>query len=250
MSVTDSLSPPLQILYQDDALVAINKPAGMLLHRSWLDSRETRFVLQALRNQLGQYVFPVHRLDRPTSGVLLFALNSDSARLITQQFEARRVRKTYLAVVRGWLNGAGRIDYPLTEQLDKIADRLANPNKTPQAAISDYQCLGLAELPYACGPHASSRFSLLRLEPHTGRKHQLRRHLKHVFHPIIGDSNHGDKKQNRAFAAHSGVGRLLLHAESLQLVHPHQDKLLDLCAPTDGAWQQAAACLGFQGLPE
>lgn len=239
-------TPLLPILYQDAYLVAINKPAGMLVHRSWLDRHETRFAMQTLRDQIGQHVYPVHRLDRPTSGVLLFALSSDTARHITAEWTAKTVHKTYLAVVRGWLSGCARIDYPLKEPLDKIADCHANAHKPAQSAITDYQSLGLAELAYPCGPHPSSRFSLLRLSPHTGRKHQLRRHMKHLFHPIIGDSNYGDKKQNRAFAQHSGIGRLMLHAESLQLNHPISATPLHIHAPTDAAWQQAQTWLNLQ----
>ncbi len=239
-------APQLPILYQDDTLVAICKPAGMLVHRSWLDQHETRFAMQTLRDQIGQHVFPVHRLDRPTSGVLLFALNSHTARLLSQQFEAQQIRKSYLAIVRGWLHGSGRIDYPLKETLDKIADCMADHNKPPQSAITDYRCLGLSELPYPCGPHPSSRFSLLQLQPHSGRKHQLRRHLKHLFHPILGDSNYGDKKQNRALAAHTGIPRLLLHAESLSFQHPHNGTALTLNAPVDNDWQHIAAIMAFR----
>ena len=113
----------LEILYQDEYLVVVNKPAGMLVHRSWLDTHETQFVMQTLRDQIGQYVFPIHRLDRPTSGVLLFALNSEIANLMCQQFEQKTVQKSYLAIVRGYLQGEGQIDYPLKIQLDKIADK-------------------------------------------------------------------------------------------------------------------------------
>ncbi|MCP2040891.1 tRNA pseudouridine65 synthase [Neisseria sp. HSC-16F19] len=243
------MSVLLHILYHDDCLVAVNKPAGMLVHRSWLDTHETRFVMQTLRDQIGQYVYPLHRLDRPTSGVLLFALNPETARQMAVQFEQQRIEKHYLAVVRGWLLGEGRIDYALKEPLDKIADCMAEPDKAAQTAVSDYRCLGVAELPYACGPHPSSRFSLMRLSPLTGRKHQLRRHLKHVFHPILGDSNYGDKKQNRALAAYTGVRRLMLHAHSLVFTHPQAGGQVRVEAPTDAVWQQMEDILQFR-LPE
>ena len=130
----------LEILYQDEYLIAVNKPAGMLVHRSWLDKHETQFVMQTLRDQIGQHVFPIHRLDRPTSGVLLFALKcSKSLNSLCLQFEQKQVEKSYLAVVRGYLNGAGEIDYPLKVQLDKIADKFAQEDKTPQSAVSFYQ---------------------------------------------------------------------------------------------------------------
>ena len=129
----------LEILYQDEYLVAVNKPAGMLVHRSWLDTHETQFVMQTLRDQIGQHVFPIHRLDRPTSGVLLFALNSEIANLMCQQFEEKTVQKSYLAIVRGYLQGEGQIDYPLKIQLDKIADKFAQEDKAPQEAVTDYR---------------------------------------------------------------------------------------------------------------
>lgn len=124
----------LNLLYQDEYLVAVNKPAGMLVHRSWLDRHETQFVMQTLRDQIGQHVFPIHRLDRPTSGVLLFALNGEIAKLLCEQFEQKQVEKSYLAVVRGYLKEQGRIDYPLKVQLDKIADKFAQQDKAPQDA--------------------------------------------------------------------------------------------------------------------
>ena len=123
----------LEILYQDEHLVAVNKPAGMLVHRSWLDQHETVFVMQTLRDQIGQHVFTVHRLDKPTSGVLLMALSSDVARLLSQQLENHQMNKVYHAVVRGYVSEDGTVDYALTEELDKIADKFANPDKAPQS---------------------------------------------------------------------------------------------------------------------
>lgn len=166
----------IEILYQDDDLVVVNKPAGMLVHRSWLDSHETVFVMTTLRDQFGCHVYPVHRLDRPTSGALLFALSSEVARTLSVQFEQHTVEKSYLAVVRGYLLGAGRIDYPLKVKLDKIADKFADTDKAPETAITDYQNLATCELPIISTPrYATSRYSLMSLTPITGRKHQLRR---------------------------------------------------------------------------
>ena len=137
----------LEILYQDEVLVAVNKPAGMLVHRSWLDRHETQFVMQTLRDQIGQLVYPIHRLDRPTSGVLLFALNSEIANLLCQQFEQKQIEKQYLAVVRGYVTGHGEIDYPLKVQLDKIADKFSQPDKAPQSAVTFYEGLQTVEMP-------------------------------------------------------------------------------------------------------
>ena len=182
----------LEILYQDDVLVAVNKPAGMLVHRSWLDRHETQFVMQTLRDQIGQLVYPIHRLDRPTSGVLLFALNSEIANLLCQQFQQKQTEKQYLAVVRGYVTGHGKIDYPLKIQLDKIADKFSQQDKAPQSAVTFYEGLQTVEMPYGVGRYATSRYSLVRLVPKTGHKHQLRRHMKHIFHPILGDTQYGD----------------------------------------------------------
>lgn len=223
----------LEILYQDEDLIAVNKPAGMLVHRSWLDKHATQFVMQTLRDQIGQHVFPIHRLDRPTSGVLLFALKSEIAKQMCLQFEQKQVAKRYLAVVRGYLEGSGQIDYPLKPKLDKIADKFAAEDKQAQVAISAYQGLATIEVPIAVGRYQSARYSFVRLTPHTGRKHQLRRHLKHIFHPIIGDTQYGDLHQNRAFADYFGINRLLLHAEALSIVHPTTAQNLTIVAPLD-----------------
>lgn len=264
-------SQPLQILYQDEHCIAINKPAGMLVHRSWLAKHETQFVMQTLRDQIGQHVFPIHRLDRPTSGVLLFALDSDSARQLSQAFEHRQVSKTYWAVVRGYMgkiNGEdkddGRIDYPLSIIKDKIADKhsLANDkrkmqqierlenksinnDKQTQDAVTDWQVLATSEQPFqARARFATSRYSWLELKPHTGRKHQLRRHMKHIFHPIIGDTSYGDHHQNRAIREHIGVSRLMLHARSLTFVNL-AGEMITVTAPIDNDWQMLMDRFGW-----
>ena len=227
----------LEILYQDEVLVAVNKPAGMLVHRSWLDRHETQFVMQTLRDQIGQLVYPIHRLDRPTSGVLLFALNSEIANLLCLQFEQKQIEKQYLAVVRGYMTGNGEIDYPLKVQLDKIADKFSQPDKAPQSAVTFYEGLQTVEMPYGVGRYATSRYSLVRLIPQTGRKHQLRRHMKHIFHPILGDTQYGDLHQNRALMEHTGCTRLLLHAEKLTFVHPLTQRPMTIQAGLDAQWQ-------------
>lgn len=235
----------LEILYRDNELIAINKPAGMLVHRSWLDKHETQFAMQTLRDQIGQHVFPIHRLDRPTSGVLLFALNAEMARLMSEQFERHQIQKSYLAVVRGYLLGEGRVDYPLKVQQDKIADKFSQA-KAPQLAITDYRSLAQVEMPYPAGKFATARYSLVQLFPKTGRKHQLRRHLKHLFHPIMGDTNYGDLHQNRALSTHTGCDRLFLHAQSLEFIHPKIWQKVHISAPLDRQWQSLFSQFGWR----
>lgn len=238
----------LELLYQDDYFVAINKPAGLLVHRSLIDKHETQFAVQLLRDQIGQKVYPVHRLDRPTSGVLLFALDSDTARQVTEQFTQGLVHKTYLALVRGFCAPEGVIDYPLKEELDAIADAKAHPDKPAQAAITHYRSLQQFELPFASGKHATSRYAWLELQPKTGRKHQLRRHLKHIFHPILGDTTHGDGKQNKLFREQLGCERLLLHAQALQFQHPRSQVIVEIQAPLAEELTQVLQLVAKQSL--
>jgi tRNA pseudouridine65 synthase len=233
------------VLYQDEHLIAVNKPAGWLVHRSWLDRHETKFVMQTVRDQIGQHVFTVHRLDRPTSGVLLMALSSDVARMLSQQFERHQVQKTYHAVVRGYVLEEGTIDYALTEELDKLADKYADPDKCPKSAVSHYRPLATVEMPVAIGRYTTSRYSLVELKPETGRKHQLRRHMVHIRHPIIGDTAHGDLRQNRGMAQHFSCPRLMLHASHLQLNHPVTAEKLTISAPWDDTWQGVMSQFGW-----
>ncbi|SCC25595.1 tRNA pseudouridine(65) synthase TruC [Gilliamella intestini] len=226
-----------EILYQDDDLIAINKPSGWLVHRSWLDKNETVVVMQTLRDQIGQHVFPIHRLDRPTSGVLLFALSSDVARMMSEQFATKKIEKTYHAIVRGYLEGESVIDYPLVEELDRIADKFSNKNKPEQDAVTFYKSISKIEVPIKVGKFDTARYSFIELKPQTGRKHQLRRHMKHIFHPILGDSKHGDLHQNRAFVAYFNIKRLMLHASKLEITHPIDNKIITIEAKLDQNWQ-------------
>ena len=217
---SDLQHEPLEILYQDDYLVAVNKPSGLLVHRSMIDRHETRFALQEVRNQIGQRVYPLHRLDKPTSGVLVFALSSEMAREMGPQFESGSVKKTYLAVVRGYAPESGVIDHALKEELDKMTDRKARQDKPAQEAITEFRRLATVELPLAIDRYPQSRYSLVEARPLTGRKHQIRRHMKHIAHPIIGDAKHGKGNHNRYFAEHFGADRLLLACTEMEVLHP------------------------------
>jgi len=227
----------LEILYQDEYLVAINKPSGLLVHKSPIDKHETKFALQMVRDQIGQYVYPVHRLDKPTSGVLVFALSSEVASLLSEQFKSHSIQKEYLAVVRGYTKESDLIDYDLKVILDKKADRDRSKNKEPQEAQTFYECLSTVELPYAVSRYPVARYSLLRLLPKTGRKHQLRRHMKHILHPIVGDTKYGRNEHNRLFREKFECHRLLLHANNILFVHPISGKKLELEAKMDETFQ-------------
>lgn len=231
------------MLYQDADLVVVVKPAGLLVHRSDVDRHETRFLLQALRNQLGRRLYPVHRLDKPTSGLMVFALDPGIAAALAPAFSGGEVVKTYLGVVRGWISAPQCIDYPLLDEPDRYAGRVASAAARP--ALTELWPLARAELPIPVGPYPGARYSLLALRPRQGRRHQLRRHLKHIFHPLLGDTSHGDGAHNRLARAHLGCRRLLLHAWALRLRHPRSGELLDFRAPPGGQFSAVLASLGW-----
>lgn len=223
------------IIFCDEALVAINKPAGLLVHPSWLDKSETRNAMKELRNLLNRWVFPVHRLDKPTSGVLLFAFDKENARILSELFATQQVNKSYLALVRGYTKPAETIDYPLKRVWDKMTDHPDKKNSPDQDAITSYENLATVELPFAMPPHPTARYSLIRVMPKTGRFRQIRRHMKHIFHPIIGDHKHGDNRHNKLFSAEFACNRLMLHAHTLSFSHPvtGQELLLQADLPAD-----------------
>jgi tRNA pseudouridine65 synthase len=199
----------LEIVYQDDHLIAINKPHGLLVHRSSIASDAKEFALQLLRDQVGRFVSPVHRLDRKTSGLLLFAFDKDVEIAMHQQFQNGAVKKKYLAVLRGHAPDQLDIDYPLAKE-----------NGNMQEAFTSFVTLKRAELDIAFGKHQTSRYSLVEAQPTTGRMHQLRRHFAHIFYPIIGDRKHGCNKQNKFFKEQWEMTTMLLHASELAFIHP------------------------------
>jgi tRNA pseudouridine65 synthase len=230
--------PVLKILYQDEYLVAVDKPAGLFVHRSFMDKDEIYFALQLIRDQIGQYVYPLHRLDRPTSGVLIFALTQDVARLMGQAFSERKIQKIYYALTRGHLLNDGIIDYPLKEKLDDLGDKNVSRDKEAQNAITDYYSVATASLQVPLGKYSNVRYSLIKCRPHTGRRHQIRRHLAHLRHPIIGDINYGDNKQNPFFGEHFGFKRLMLIAKQVNFIHPVTGTSVTIEAEFDTQWQQ------------
>ncbi|MCF8052901.1 MAG: pseudouridylate synthase [Desulfobacterales bacterium] len=216
----------LEILYRDDYLVAVNKPAGIMVHRSRIAAPRERFVLQMLRAQVGQRVYPVHRLDRPTSGALLFALDRASASEMTGRFARKEIEKTYVAVVRGFVAEEGRIELPLR------ADVYKGPNQAViKPAQTLFRRLAQIEVPYPVGKYSTARYSLLEVRPVTGRMHQIRRHLRDIAHPVIGDTRHGDSHHNRFVRETLGCRRLLLASVRLEFSHPITGQPVSITAP-------------------
>jgi len=242
-------SRPLAVLWQGEDCVAIHKPAGWLVHRTGLDAGETRFVVQTLRDQLGQPVYPVHRLDKGTSGVLIMALSTVAARRLSSQFERREVHKRYVAMVRGWPPGAVRVDHPLRPD-DAPSDSPA------QDAVTDFRLLAQCALEVPVDRYPQTRVALVEALPVTGRRHQIRRHLKHLAHPIIGDATHGKGAHNRWWAERLGVQRLWLHALSLSLPHPVEPGgWLHIASPLsspdlNGDWQSLLGAEPWQWLSD
>lgn len=225
----------LEILYEDADLIAINKPHGLLVHKSARAADVKEFAVQLLRDQIGQRVYPVHRLDRKTSGVLLFAKNPAANRHFQQMFMHRQIDKTYLALVRGYAPEEGIIDYPLKE------------GEKSQEAQTKYRRLRTYEIPWAQGKFSSARYSLVELTPLTGRYHQLRKHMAHIFHPIIGDRPHGCNKQNRLWLEKIGLKEMLLHA-SLLVIPFEKERQLEIKAPMSKIFQKVLSLLDEKPL--
>ncbi len=225
----------MKILYQDQFLIAVNKPAGLLVHRSNLDKNETEFALQQVRELANKFVYPIHRLDKPTSGVLLFALSSDIAQVMSDKFKTDEIGKKYLAIVRGFTKEKETIDYPLR----KIKERFGKPSiKTDetQDAITQLTRLATIELDNAVDKYPTSRYSLVELTPKTGRRHQLRRHMKHISHPIIGDPKYGKSSHNNFFKDQLNCSKLLLAAISLNFSHPVTEEDIEIYAEPDDSF--------------
>jgi len=224
----------LEILYEDAYLVAINKPNGLLVHRTKLANDAEEFALQRLRNQIEKHVYPIHRLDRKTSGVLLFGLNEDIHKSMQQAFANKKISKKYLAIVRGYTENKGTINYPLKKENGKL-----------QEAITNYQTLDRMEIELPFGIHNTSRYSLVEVYPLTGRQHQIRKHLAHILHPIIADRPHGDNQQNKLFKEKFGLMTMMLHARSLQFTHPDSKQKIKIEASLNAEFRRMIDFLGF-----
>jgi tRNA pseudouridine65 synthase len=235
----------LPILYQDGDLVVVNKCAGLLVHRSAIDRHEREFALQTVRDQIGRLVYPVHRLDRPTSGALVFALSPQSARFLANEFAECRIHKKYLAVVRGCPPPELVVDYPLKEELDAKSDGMARTNKAAQSAVTHVRTLATYDFPVPVDKYPTSRYSLVCALPKTGRKHQIRRHLRHLGHPIVGDVRYGSGKHNRFFRDSMKIDRLLLACTEISFQHPRENRILRVRAPLADDFRVLVETLGW-----
>lgn len=220
------LPESLPFLYRDSDLLVAAKPAGLLVHRTKIDFHEPNNLVDALSRHLDKKVYPVHRLDKPTSGLLIFALNPDTARKLSVQFEHGEIQKSYIAVVRGYTQPHGRIEHSVKDK-DK-------PRQKRVPATTTYTTLRTIELPYRVDRYPTTRYSLLTIEPITGRRHQIRQHMKHIHHPLVGDTSYGKTLHNQLFCRVFKCNRLLLHASMLKFRHPGSDEVLTVgCDPTD-----------------
>ena len=213
---------PLQILYQDDSCAVVDKPSGMIVHRGW--ANDDVDLLRVTRDALGRYVYPLHRLDRGASGAVLFALNEEAARTLNRSFADRSMDKRYLALTRGHPPEHGLIDHPIPRE----------PGEERVPAQTEYFRIGSFE-----------RYALVMAVPKTGRLHQIRRHLKHLSCPLIGDVRYGKGEHNRLFREQYALDRLALHAAALRFVHPSTGQRVTVRAPLSGSF---AECLSRLSL--
>lgn len=233
---SEPASIQLPVVYRDDRFVAIHKPSGLLVHRTPLDKRETQFAIQLLRDQVGQMVTPCHRLDRPTSGVLLFAFDQEAHSALSIAFQEKQVSKTYQAIVRGFAPEIGVIEHPLRKFED---DDARIKSDTTQEAKTAFRLLSKSELPLPIHHYSATRYSLVELRPETGRRHQIRRHLAHINCPIIGDTRYGDSIHNITFRQRYGIQRLFLAATEVTFQHPFSLEMINIQAPLAIEFQAA-----------
>ena len=224
----------LEIIHQDEYIIAINKPHGLLVHQSPIARDAEEFALQLLKNQIGKFVWPCHRLDRKTGGLLLFALDKETEKEIQMLFRDNKIKKRYLAIVRGHTPDHLVIDYPLMKE-----------NGVMQDAITHFRTLQRTELPIPFGKHETSRYSLVEAEPQTGRMHQLRKHFAHINHPIIGDRPHGCNKQNKLFKERWQMDSMMLHASALDFQHPKTKEHLYLTVKPQPEFQRTLGILNL-----
>ena len=224
--------PDIELLHDGGGMLAVHKPAGLLVHRSAIDAQEADDLVSRLRQQLGAPVWLVHRLDKGTSGVLALGRSAQVASTLAAAWNTGQVHKQYLALVRGWPSDHGQTDQPLARDPE-----LPSQGQPQLPASTRWQLLRRLELPLQTHPdHTSTRLALLLVTPTTGRRHQIRRHFKQLGHPLVGDATHGKGPLNRALAAHFGHSRLWLHAWRLRLPHPLTGEPVQLQAEPSANW--------------
>jgi tRNA pseudouridine65 synthase len=231
------LSGDIDIVFEDEMLLAVNKPAGLLVHRSKIAADENDCLLDRLRARTTSDLFLIHRLDRATSGVVLLAKSHEVAGALGKQFMARNVEKRYLAVVRGWPDSEGTIDYPLPD---------VRENSPRKPAVTNWRVLATCAVAIELGKYPEQRYALVEASPQTGRYRQIRKHFHHISHHIVGDTSHGRGDHNRLWRMHFGMHRLLLHAWKLDLRHPADDSALEFAAPVDETWTRVIERFGWQ----
>jgi len=236
-----------EILFEDDVLIAVNKPAGLLVHPSWISPASEPHLMGIMKRHLGlEKLHTIHRLDRATSGVILVGKTLEATQALQLQFLQRSIKKTYLCVVRGWTDAEGVIDYPLVPKRDKFAEPFAQENPEPKEAITEYRKLAQVELDLPVGRYPKARYSLVEAKPKSGRKHQIRRHMKHILHPIVGDTKYGEGRHNRLFREEFNIHRLLLMSTELEFTHPTKEVQIKINAPLSAEIEQLFASFGWQ----
>lgn len=241
-------NPQLPVLYVDESIAVVVKPARMLVHRSPIANGDKVFALQCARDQFQKHVWVVHRLDRGTSGVLVFAFSAEGASLIGKMMMAGEIDKRYAAVVRGWCDDSFHIDHPIKAVKDDYAGDCATQAKD---AVTLAYCQARGIVDVATQPaFDTTRVSLMGLELLTGRRHQIRCHMKHIAHPIIGDATYGKGNVNRALANVWKADRMLLHCARMRFTHPFTHKVIDVNAPLDEDFSRVLAMMQWQDAYE
>ncbi len=240
----------LSILFEDDYLIAVDKPSGLLVHPSWISKPDEPTLMGLLKEHYrSDKLHTIHRLDRATSGVMLVGKEVESSKALQAQFQARGVKKQYECLVRGWFSEPqGRIDHPLVPKYDKFADPLASQDKEAKEAVTDYQLLDQCELDIPVGRYSTARYSRVACSPHSGRKHQIRRHMKHLLHPIVGDTKYGEGRHNRMFRDQFNLHRLVLMARSIEFTHPVTENRLTIHADIPSEIVQLYNALGLNNF--
>ncbi|MCB9359758.1 MAG: pseudouridine synthase [Flavobacteriales bacterium] len=217
----------IEILYEDEFIVVVNKPNDVLMYPSYYARNiKDATLVELLNKQLQVKTSPLHRLDRKTSGVVIFGKSAEVAKVFEKLFAQHQIEKTYLAIVRGFCENEGVIGTPIKN----------NDTGVYKDALTTYKTITTYEWEMPVTPYDKSRYSLIELAPKTGRMHQLRKHLNKINHPIIGDHKYGDRNYNKTFTHEFGFDKLLLHAKQLNFTHPLTNKEMEINASIPDNW--------------